>query len=119
MLVNAKLNEKLQAAGQPQSIDIMRFQQFNEEVSHYLNERQLNSCQQSPTRKNEGNLKAQCREQSKLDRSQMSAISERTFEESRILEQSQSLLSSNQQYELDENGYLLLKGHPVMDSSGC
>ncbi|CAD8069877.1 unnamed protein product [Paramecium primaurelia] len=103
------------------SQDIKRFQQFNEEVSSYLNQTtspsRINIVEQmvaeikpefipintSSPLKQQINNKYKC---------QMSAISEKTLDDSR------SDYQQIQQYELDSNGYLISNGSYVLDQNG-
>ncbi|CAD8167297.1 unnamed protein product [Paramecium octaurelia] len=103
------------------SQDIKRFQQFNEEVSSYLSQTispsNINIVEQmvaeikpelapintaSPI-KQQINNKYKC---------QMSAISEKTLDDSR------SDYQQIQQYELDSNGFLISNGSYVLDQNG-
>ncbi|CAD8063473.1 unnamed protein product [Paramecium primaurelia] len=105
----------------PISQDIKRFQQFNEEVSSYLSQTissnniniveqmvaeikpELNQINTTSPLKQQINNKYIC---------QMSAISEKTLDDSR------SDYQQIQQYELDSQGYLISNGAYVLDQNG-
>ncbi|CAD8162971.1 unnamed protein product [Paramecium pentaurelia] len=105
----------------PISQDIKRFQQFNEEVSSYLSQTissnniniveqivaeikpELNPINTTSPLKQQINNKYIC---------QMSAISEKTLDDSR------SDYQQIQQYELDSQGYLISNGAYVLDQNG-
>ncbi|KAM3145060.1 hypothetical protein pb186bvf_002735 [Paramecium bursaria] len=88
---------------QPYSNDVQKFERFNNDVSNYLLNRQIIPQEQqfsmSPTRKIKN-----------IYKSEMSAIVEKSLEESIIEQQTQ--------FVLDENGYLISDGQFLRDEKG-
>ncbi|CAD8083317.1 unnamed protein product [Paramecium sonneborni] len=103
------------------SQDLKRFQQFNEEVSSYLsqtiNSNSINIIEQMVADikpdQNPINTASPLKQQiTNKYKCQMSAISEKTLDDSR------SDYQQIQQYELDSNGYLISNGSYVLDQNG-